>query len=602
MLKNFTLFFWVMALLPQLSFSAKKSVNPKHLLQELHYLYKSIDLDTSFDSVTLKGPSHIEENQFDPNGRISTLPIEEYLKQLSLSQSIFPATTGSGRGAGSAFYVGGNFILTNKHVAETTYEKKECGEFNIKVEVPFKEAVQCKKVHYCSRFYDFCLIEMQNFSNGDPLAKHLPALEFANTADKPYLYNIYGIGNSVDLGIQGAKGDHLYRIYEGGKFLFVHYVPSFPGSSGSPLLNERGKVVGINFAQNILWRGGPTIMESLGSKNFAVPMDTMLGTLKTGVSAEIFEQLGHSKIKHVSARVLKKQLKKVNQLMYADGEFERVLHFLKEHNTLDKLNSIDLAELEQTNLYDLVNELGIENPSEKGFVKIALVDQRPLYAKVAKVIKRELIDGHIQVLKNKTTYFSAISECRNTLSVDGCLFNKLFRPYYDQVFSSLPLSDGQKETVWNMLAEIISSSTSELFIYSAKEVDVNRAMLAIKEMSDMDYFSKCVKYQKEKFTHVYPGHCKDVTREILNDVKYDDVSVELIESVYSHFLDSDEFRKIAKSFSQQVTQRDFPCLFNNRICENFQYKKLISFWEYNRELTDLQREELRYGLVRKHKR
>ena len=138
--------------------SAVKAVNPKLLTQNLHYLHKHIEVNQTFDSVSLKGPKFLGTRGYDPEGENSTLPINEYLKQLSWSQSVFPATTGSGNSFGTAFYVGGNFVLTNKHVAQTDNIKRECGVFDITTTIPQKEVIGCEEVVYCSETYDFCLM------------------------------------------------------------------------------------------------------------------------------------------------------------------------------------------------------------------------------------------------------------------------------------------------------------------------------------------------------------------------------------------------------------------------------------------------------------
>ena len=105
----------------------KKSVNPKYLTQNLHYLHKSIDISPGFDEVFLTGPEHIVFNRYDEHGKKTTLSMDEYLKQLIWSQSVFAARTGSGYGNGTAFFVGGDLVLTNKHVAETDHISKNCG-------------------------------------------------------------------------------------------------------------------------------------------------------------------------------------------------------------------------------------------------------------------------------------------------------------------------------------------------------------------------------------------------------------------------------------------------------------------------------------------
>ena len=253
----------VLAIICAFSANAKKkSVNPKYLTQNLHYLHKSIDISPGFDEVFLTGPEHIVFNRYDEHGKKTSLNMDEYLKQLIWSQSVFAARTGSGYGNGTAFYVGGDLVLTNKHVAETDHISKSCGFFNIKVEIPFSETVRCRKVHYCSPKFDFCLVEMFKLKNGDSLSDHLSPLVLADTHGVDNIDEVYAIGNAVGYGIQGSKGQGLYRNTANGEVDFVHFSPTFGGSSGSPLINEAGKVVGINYAGNVLFPSGYNIQES----------------------------------------------------------------------------------------------------------------------------------------------------------------------------------------------------------------------------------------------------------------------------------------------------------------------------------------------------
>ncbi|MBA2405730.1 MAG: hypothetical protein H0V66_13215, partial [Bdellovibrionales bacterium] len=51
------------------------------------------------------------------------------------------------------------------------------------------------------------------------------------------------IGNAGGLGLQASRGQGL--IISGGEF--HHYVPTLNGSSGAPLIDEKGQVIGINW-------------------------------------------------------------------------------------------------------------------------------------------------------------------------------------------------------------------------------------------------------------------------------------------------------------------------------------------------------------------
>ena len=184
-------------------FSKNKSVNPKYTIQNLHYLHKDVVISADYKTVDLKGPRFMGRRGFDEKGESSTVDTLEFLKQSIWALSVFPSTTGKENGAGTGFYVGGNFVLTNKHVLQTTDLLRECGSFDISVRAPIKEKLTCKEVLYCSDIYDFCLVEMNDFKNGT-LLMIIYRFKLGNTTGINEVDSAI-IGNSANLGIQGSK-------------------------------------------------------------------------------------------------------------------------------------------------------------------------------------------------------------------------------------------------------------------------------------------------------------------------------------------------------------------------------------------------------------
>lgn len=79
------------------------------------------------------------------------------------------------------------------------------------------------------------------------------------------------IGNPEAEGLEGTVSEGIVSaIREGGKFIQIT-APISPGSSGSPVLNEQGKVIGV--ASSIL-RGGQNL-------NFAISAKAILGLTRT---------------------------------------------------------------------------------------------------------------------------------------------------------------------------------------------------------------------------------------------------------------------------------------------------------------------------------
>ncbi len=83
----------------------------------------------------------------------------------SLAKGNYRATPGDSTSSfGTAFHVGGNLVLTSQHVLSVSRANtKECKRFSIRLNSNQKDKIlKCKKVHYCHRNLDFCLIEMQD--------------------------------------------------------------------------------------------------------------------------------------------------------------------------------------------------------------------------------------------------------------------------------------------------------------------------------------------------------------------------------------------------------------------------------------------------------
>ena len=117
--------------------------------------------------------------------------------------------------------------------------------------------------------------------------------------------NIFLIGNSYDLGVQGSEGKtfkYVNKIKEYGADVAAEhfsdsiyeinfYAPSLGGSSGSPIFDNKGNVVGINYAHSSISGS------SLGNDvtNHAVPAYYILQKLKQVLPKEIFAKISIDK-------------------------------------------------------------------------------------------------------------------------------------------------------------------------------------------------------------------------------------------------------------------------------------------------------------------
>lgn len=254
------------------------TIVPSRSLAGLHYLFKGYSEVEDQGLVRVTGPvveitnnDHLSAKVFK-EGYESEMDPEDFEEEQALAQSVFEATTRTGTSVGTAFLVGLNIVLTNRHVMAYTPTAKNwsCGKFSIKLNHR-DERVECSKVRWCSPKYDYCVVEMHPMSNGLPIGTDVKPLRLTKKVRADKDASLLHIGNAAGLGIQGSSGRGL-KIQEGE---FYHYVPTLNGSSGAPIFNERREVIGINWAHT----GENYIADT--SFNRGVLISTIFDELKT---------------------------------------------------------------------------------------------------------------------------------------------------------------------------------------------------------------------------------------------------------------------------------------------------------------------------------
>lgn len=225
------------------------NIIPSQSLAGLYYLFKGYSVDPENGLVRVSGPVVVLTNgekfgaKVHPEGFTAEIVDEDFEEETQLAQSVFVSTTRLGSKVGTAFLVGKNLVLTNRHVMNYTNKdrKWECGKFTIKLNTR-DERIGCRKVRYCSPKYDYCVVEMNQTLSGNDLGDEIRPLRLALRARNDRDHHVLHIGNAGGMGIQASHGKGI--MIDGGEF--VHFAPTLGGSSGAPIFNEKREVIGIN--------------------------------------------------------------------------------------------------------------------------------------------------------------------------------------------------------------------------------------------------------------------------------------------------------------------------------------------------------------------
>jgi S1-C subfamily serine protease len=206
-------------------------------------------------ALTLATPLTQAQRKQPPQNSRTPLTAKQIAKRVLPSVVLVETSCGRGRiMLGSGFIIGKGLVATNKHVSE-------CGNegYVTFVGQDVKHRITAK---YLDAVHDLAILKAEGLN--------APALPLSDTQNLSIGDRVYAAGNPK--GLEGTFSDGIVSSlrYAAGRIQFTAAIS--PGSSGGPVVDEYGRVVGITVSY---LEGGQNL-------NFAVPT-VFLNTLIAGV-------------------------------------------------------------------------------------------------------------------------------------------------------------------------------------------------------------------------------------------------------------------------------------------------------------------------------
>ena len=181
---------------------------------------------------------------------------------------------------GSGFFVGPNQIATNYHVIEAILNEGAIGGAKL---VGKEEIYAIEKIVAHSKNHDLAIVKVKGVKI---IGINVPALPLGDSDAVQIGDKVYVAGNPE--GLEGTFSDGIISAIRGNSTdkIFQMTAPISPGSSGGPVLNDSGKVIGISV-------GG---MEHGQNLNFAIPVNYLKPLVKMPIGPPIVNNDSPSKI------------------------------------------------------------------------------------------------------------------------------------------------------------------------------------------------------------------------------------------------------------------------------------------------------------------
>lgn len=296
-----------------------KTIFPDVSGRSLHYLYKNSMDDhkaCNENEVWVQGPSFSEDG-LTSEGEETTdtgqktyklnnafcMSRSQYEFERDLGKSVFQTRVSSGsKNQATSFLIGNNIIMTNYHIAAPGPDGHDCKSLEVTLNTEKTDWVPCKRVLFCDKERDYCFVEMKQASPGVELGDLVPKMKLncAKTQKQSGML----IGNSNSYGIQASAGPISEEV--NGKI--KHHIPTTGGASGSPVMNNKGEVMGINYGHT-------------GTKNFVSLNDetnynsaTSMSWIRNQITNQI-QQATYSVVKNKFTDVKIEDLKKIDKVL-----------------------------------------------------------------------------------------------------------------------------------------------------------------------------------------------------------------------------------------------------------------------------------------------
>jgi S1-C subfamily serine protease len=247
------------------------------------------------DSATAEdGPSGALITPSEEAGLLSPEDIFEHAAPAVVKIVLYDAT-GTTRGLGSGFFLGGGRVITNAHVVSHAYS----GEVQSRART-YRSVTILKE----DTDLDLALLGVEDA--GEPL------LSMSNSTSLRPGQRVIAIGNP--LGLDRTMSDGLIsavRTLPGGVQLLQISAPVSPGSSGGPLLDLNGSVIGVTSAS----------MSDGQNLNFAVSVQTVRRFLAQEDSPQQLREAGTRVLWKVALKRLGQVLLFLIALAFGGGWF-----------------------------------------------------------------------------------------------------------------------------------------------------------------------------------------------------------------------------------------------------------------------------------------